>query len=273
MQAVFSGNGTGILDATAFPVSSYATLPDEESYYAHQLITYIGNKRSFIRPIHQMIEVVKARLGRKKLRAIDLFSGSGVVARLLKGHSNYLVVNDLEDYARVISQCYLANKSQLSHKRLRELLFQLNSVAESGSRLLDPETPPVGFIEELYAPKDEKNLTSDDRVFYTRQNARRLDLYRQGISHLTAECGEYAGYLPYVLAPLLSGASVHTNTAGVFKGFYKNRETKIGQFGGSGADALSRIMGKIMLQAPRSAPTPAMWKLCNRMRMKWRKSA
>ena len=53
-----------------------------------------------------------------------------------------------------------------------------------------------------------------------------------------------------LLGPLLSKASVHSNTAGVFKGFYKNRETKIGQFGGTGSDALVRIKGKIVLEPP-----------------------
>jgi adenine-specific DNA-methyltransferase len=48
----------------------------------------------------------------------------------------------------------------------------------------------------------------------------------------------------------LSNASIHANTAGVFKGFYKNRQTQIGQFGGSGVDALTRIRGPIMLEPP-----------------------
>jgi adenine-specific DNA-methyltransferase len=54
----------------------------------------------------------------------------------------------------------------------------------------------------------------------------------------------------YFIAPLLSEASIHANTAGVFKGFYKNRETGIGQFGGKNRDALSRIMGDIRLPFP-----------------------
>lgn len=53
-----------------------------------------------------------------------------------------------------------------------------------------------------------------------------------------------------LLGPLLSEASVHANTAGVFKGFYKNRHTGVGQFGGSGSDALTRILGRIMLEVP-----------------------
>jgi adenine-specific DNA-methyltransferase len=54
----------------------------------------------------------------------------------------------------------------------------------------------------------------------------------------------------YFLAPLLSEASIHANTSGVFKGFYKNKETGIGQFGGLNQDALFRITGDIKLPFP-----------------------
>jgi len=57
-------------------------------------------------------------------------------------------------------------------------------------------------------------------------------------------------YRVFMLAVLLSEASIHANTAGVFKGFYKNKHTKIGQFGGSGSDALIRIKGDITMQVP-----------------------
>jgi adenine-specific DNA-methyltransferase len=48
----------------------------------------------------------------------------------------------------------------------------------------------------------------------------------------------------------LSEASIHANTSGVFKGFYKNRETGIGKFGGIKGDALWRITGDIQLPFP-----------------------
>jgi adenine-specific DNA-methyltransferase len=54
----------------------------------------------------------------------------------------------------------------------------------------------------------------------------------------------------YFLAPLLAEASVHANTSGVFKGFYKNTETGIGQFGGNNQNALPRIKGDINLPFP-----------------------
>jgi adenine-specific DNA-methyltransferase len=54
----------------------------------------------------------------------------------------------------------------------------------------------------------------------------------------------------FFLAPLLSEASVHSNTSGMFKGFHKNPATGIGQFGGGNRDALLRIKGSIELPFP-----------------------
>ena len=50
------------------------------------------------------------------------------------------------------------------------------------------------------------------------------------------------------LSALLIKASIHTNTAGVFKGFYKN--DGIGCWGGKGENALSRIKKNIILEMP-----------------------
>src|SRR6185312_3073078 len=82
-----------------------------------------------------------------------------------------------------------------------------------------------------------------ERVFYTRRNALYLDSARRAIANLPENLQ------PYFLAPLLAAASVHANTSGVFKGFYKSRDG-IGQFGGHGKDALARILKPIALQLP-----------------------
>jgi len=101
-----------------------------------------------------------------------------------------------------------------------------------------------GIITELYSPKDDKNIKHDDRVFYTTRNAMYIDTARQLIGKLPDNEQKY------FLAPLLSEASIHANTSGVFKGFYKNSETGVGQFGGRRQDALSRITGNIKLTFP-----------------------
>lgn len=210
---------------------------EDPDYLSRQLLTYIGNKRALLGHIGRAVEQVKRRLGRHRLQVLDAFSGSGVVSRFLKAHASLLISNDLEDYAAVTARCYLRNRSTVDHGLLSEIVSDFNARVST-------EPMPPGFIEDLYAPRDEASITREDRVFYTKANARRLDNYRRLIDTAPAE------FRDLLLGPLLSKASVHANTAGVFKGFYKNRESGVGQFGGSGSDALLRILGEIKLEIP-----------------------
>ncbi len=210
---------------------------EDPDYLSRQLITYIGNKRALLGQIGSAVERVKRRLGKPRLHVFDAFSGSGVVSRFLKAHSSLLISNDIEDYAAVIGRCYLRNRSTVDVQAIARVVADLNAKVST-------ESMPRGFIEELYAPQDESRIAREDRVFYTKANARRLDNYRRLIGTARPEMRDF------LLGPLLSEASIHANTAGVFKGFYKNRETGIGQFGGSGSDALVRILGEIKLEVP-----------------------
>jgi adenine-specific DNA-methyltransferase len=213
--------------------------PLEESpeFLTRQLVTYIGNKRALLDLIDGAVQTVRERTGCDKLRILDAFSGSGVVSRLLKRSSSEIVANDIEDYAREISSCYLSNRSEVPWSALSGAIERLNAEVEA-------QVPPAGFIRELYAPQDVEHIKPNERVFYTPENAYRLDAYRQLIEQEPPEL------IPLLLGPLLSAASIHANTAGVFKGFYKDKSSGIGKFGGSGADALSRITAPIKLRAP-----------------------
>ncbi len=210
---------------------------EHPDYLSKQLITCLGNKRALLGPIEAAVEKVRRRLGRERISFFDLFSGSGVVSRLMKAHASHIIANDLEAYATVASRCFLANRSDVDLPAIADVVADLND------RAARPDAPS-GFIAEMYAPKDEACITTDDRVFYTPANACRLDAYRQLIDTVPAHLRDL------LLAPLISEASIHANTAGVFKGFYKNKRTGIGQFGGSGSDALQRIRGEIRLEPP-----------------------
>ncbi|MBM7770863.1 adenine-specific DNA-methyltransferase [Actinokineospora baliensis] len=208
---------------------------ENPAYPRTQLITYLGNKRGLLAPIDQAVRAVREHLGRR-LRILDAFSGSGVVSRALKQHATSLVANDIEDYASVVSQCYLTNACEVDLALLNTVVADLNRRADL--------SPTEGFIRKLYAPANDDHIQPGERVFYTTSNARRLDTYASLIHEAPVELRSL------LLGPLLSEASIHTNTAGVFKGFYKDRFTGVGHFGGSGKDALSRIKGEIRLNAP-----------------------
>lgn len=214
---------------------STGPIQEDERYLQEQVLTYIGNKRHLLGFIGQGIVAVQQRLERRKLRCFDAFSGTGIVSRYLKQHAECLYTNDLEDYARVLNQCYLANSDAVAAANIPALLAELR-------RRLPQEWAP-GLISAGYAPQDDRNIRPGERAFYTRRNAEYLDTARRIIADMPQDVQHF------LLAPLLYEASVHTNTPGVFKGFYKN-EAGVGQFGGRGRNALSRIVADIELQAP-----------------------
>ena len=182
------------------------------------------------------VKKVQKNLNKNKLKIFDVFSGSGIVARYFKQFAGLLVVNDLEKYSTIINECYLSNENEIDISSLRkyyhEITGQLNGELKRG------------VVSELYAPLDDEKIKRHERVFYTARNAMYIDTARQLIESIPRQEKKY------FLAPLLSEASIHSNTSGVFKGFYKNKETGIGQFGGLNKNALLRIKGDVKLPFP-----------------------
>lgn len=220
-----------------YQISFFDEMTENEAYLTEQIITYIGNKRALLSFIETAVNRVKEKMGKDKLDIVDIFSGSGIVSRFFKQHSHILYSNDLEDYCNTINRCYLANKSEIDFDKLRSVYYSIKIV-------LDNEPLIKGFISEMYAPVDDQNIRKGERVFYTTRNAHYIDTARQLIETVSEP------YKTLLLAPLLYEASVHNNTSGVFKGFYKNSKTGIGQYGGDGRNALKRIMSDIDLKLP-----------------------
>ena len=222
--------------AAVSPISAEPPAEDED-YLTKQILTYIGNKRSLLKFITKGVCLVRQKLDKNKLNIFDVFSGSGIVARYFKRYADNLFVNDLEKYSQTTNECYLANTADIDVTALQNVhRYLLDTI--SANPLAE------GFITELYAPKDDDNIQEGERVFYTHRNAMYIDTMRRLIDRIDVPLQKF------FLAPLLSEASVHSNTSGVFKGFHKNPTTGIGQFGGSNQDALLRIKGKIELPFP-----------------------
>ncbi|MCL2785510.1 MAG: DNA adenine methylase [Propionibacteriaceae bacterium] len=214
-------------------------LPDVEDsdYLTQQLITYIGNKRSLGVHVERALARIREEVGGRQLTVVDLFAGSGFVSRVMKRYASLVIANDLESYSEVISTCYLSNRSEVDHHLVRLWTESLNREADSGVNT-------GGFIQDEYAPADDRCIQPGERAFYTTDNARRLDLYSQSLADAPEDIR------PLLYGPLLSSASVHANTSGVFKGFYKDKTTGVGKFGAAKGDALTRILAPITLEVP-----------------------
>jgi adenine-specific DNA-methyltransferase len=238
------GAATRPPDRAVDPGAEGAGIDEDPSFLQSQLITCLGNKRALLDLVGEGLAVVKERLGKERLDIYDAFSGSGVVSRYFKRHSRRLFSNDLESYARVASACYLANRGDFPGREYEEAFARLSEELGDGAGIDGGAGDAGGIFSRLYAPADDGDIKAGERVFYTRRNALYLDAARRMIGELPR------GLQPFFLGPLLSEASVHANTAGVFKGFYKDASTGIGKFGGRKGDALCRILGDIGLERP-----------------------
>ena len=195
-------------------------------YLDEQIITYLGNKR-------KLLNIINTAVQPENKVCLDLFSGTGIVSRSFKeAGCKKIIANDLEYYSKITNLCYLTNISDFPQDY------------DYYKQEIDKVAPIKGFISELYTPANSDNILKDERCFFTTENALILDTYLYGIFSIVPQ-----ELHPYFIAPLLSQASIHSNTSGVFKGFYKNRQG-IGQWGGQGRNALSRICGEIKLEKP-----------------------
>ena len=205
----------------------------KNDFIFQNMITYIGNKRTLIDHIEDEIIKIKDSLKIDLLISLDGFSGSGVVARMLKYHSKSLYVNDMEYYSYMINQCYLSNPSEELKENIQQFIHDLNHLNHDHK----------GIISNNYSPNDTYNIQKDERAFYTTQNANIIDTIRSKINDYSSE------YFPFLISPLLVKASINTNTSGVFKGFHK--KNGIGHFGGKDEqNTTSRITKKIVLETP-----------------------
>ena len=218
------------------------TEPLADQFIFQTMLTCIGNKRKLTSHIRTIADQVKETLKKDKISILDGFARSTVVSRSLSFIADHLHSNDMELYAHIMAKCYLITPSQTDQSRIRAHITAMNALAQSG-----PYTE--GIICKLYAPKDTENIQEGERCFYTRENALIIDTLRIYIqNHVEPHLQDYC------LAPLLNRASIHTNTAGVFKGFYKDG-TK-GHFGGKGENALTRILKPIRVDMPLWNPSP-----------------
>lgn len=207
----------------------------DTSFITQCMLTCIGNKRKLVEHIQGIIKEIATTLGKPKLTLVDGFAGSTVVSRAICGFADTLYTNDLELYSYTMAQCFLQTPTASQQSRIQYHITRMNELAEKGPYV-------KGILSRLYAPENTNAIKEGERCFYTQENAQIIDTLRAYIDSVEPELQVYC------LAPLLTKASIHTNTAGVFKGFYKNG--MIGAFGGKGKNALSRIMKPIRIDMP-----------------------
>lgn len=196
----------------------------------HQLIPYIGNKRKLLDLITGALAPIGLSPGAVFL---DLFAGSGVVARLAKTLGYRVIANDWEPYSRVINSCYIACDSAPP--------FDALGGYENAIRRLNALPPRVDWVTEHLCPGDDEDYDPrTERLFFMRKNGQRIDAIRHQIAVWRSTGDIDLREEDCLLAPLLYQACYTSNTSGVFKGFHNG-------WGGQTGTALYRIASDLTL--------------------------
>ncbi|MFC1504164.1 DNA adenine methylase, partial [Spirochaetota bacterium] len=228
----------------------------DPEYVENFLIAYIGNKRRLIGLIKRAMEALPIKNSRKKrLSFIDYFAGSGVVSKLAKSAGFDVISNDWEYYSYIINKAFL----EISNEDLDSLFKKEGGIGRVIDTINDlcNVSKKEEYIAKYYCPHSDKNPDIEhERMFYTKENGRIIDRIRKYIDTAYPESGSACVQKKRILliALLLYYSSKHSNTSGVFKGFHKG-------FGGSGGDALTRILGRIELTIPKLSAGKGRYKI------------
>ena len=191
------------------------------------MFTYLGNKRKLLDFIERTVTEI---FGQDKIRILDGFTGSTVVARMLASHASEIHTNDLEMYSLMAAKCFLERPTDEQIERVRAHIERMNALTEFTS----------GVITEMYAPADTQNVQAGERCFFTHENALRVDTWRKYIDDHVEEDVRH-----WCLCPILIQMSLKANTYGHFKAFSKNSDN-IGSFEKCG----DRVVAPMVLQVP-----------------------
>ena len=202
-------------------------------YLYHQLIPYLGNKRRLLPLLSEAIALTGQPPGATFL---DLFAGSGVVARLAKSLGYRVVASDWEPFSYWLNRAVVG----VNHPPAFAALGEPAAVFDRLNTL-----PPIdGYLASHYCPADDTAPDPDrERLFFTRVNGRRLDAMREQIAEWEAAGRIDEAEKGYLLAPLLFTTSYVSNTSGVFKAFHRG-------WGGRTGTALYRILSRATLVPP-----------------------
>ena len=221
----------------------------EENYFTKQILTYMGNKRTFLHQIDSIISFIKTELGENNINIAEGFTGSGIVTRLFKNRimgddsQEYknLYVNDMAGYSKTLNECYLTSLKDLNTDDFENIGLHFKKL----KKFLSIKNNPKPFISKYWAPQNDNNIKEGERAYYTYKNACNIDKIMYYITNYVEP--EYRSLL---IGPLLVQCSIHNNTNGQFSAYYKNEEKTKGMYGGKKSVDLKRITGEILPMMP-----------------------
>ncbi len=163
-------------------------------------LNYIGSKRSLIDFLKESIDATVDY--KKKYTFCDLFSGTGIVGFTIGKEFNEVICNDLEYYSFVINKGLYTPFTSF----LKDQIDYLNNLADTESNKGN------GYVTENY---------SDPRLFFTKDNARRIDVIRTELNDMLDNDKIKKNEFYFLLGSLIVSADKVSNTASVYGAYLK----------------------------------------------------
>lgn len=164
---------------------------------------YLGNKDAIIQDIIDLLD--EKKLTDKGLSFFDAFAGTGAVSDAVKERFN-VQINDILEWSSIYTKGRVyASKVTFDKLEINpfELFNQENEIEE-------------GFFYNTYSPG------GSDRMYFSENNAGRIDWIRTTIERWQNEGRLNEGEYEYLLASLIESMSKVANTAGVYGAFLKH---------------------------------------------------
>lgn len=173
-----------------------------------QRLNYIGSKFQLLEWLTTIIYEKTGLSTVENIKIADLFGGTGIVSYHFRTLGASIISNDAELFSSIITNAF--TKSVYNDK-CEYLIKNLNKEVETGKE--------IGFITKHYSP-----YNSNERKFFTEENAQKIDYLRKRIEEIRLEVTEDE-YI-FLLASLLVSADSISNVPAVYGCFLKNFKDK-----------------------------------------------
>ena len=168
---------------------------------------FIGNKELITNQIEKVLK--QKNLINNNYVFLDAFCGTGAVADYFKNTFN-IVINDMIKWSIIYTEGRIAS-STCTYSKLGFDPFHFFNTSEEII---------VGFFYKNYSPG------GSDRMYFTSENAGKIDFIRQTIESWKTENLISANEYSHLLASLIESISTVSNTAGVYGAFLKHWDTR-----------------------------------------------
>lgn len=174
-------------------------------------LNYIGSKYQLLEWLATSILEKTGYSSFENINIADIFAGTGVVSNYFRHKGSIIVSNDVELYSSIITRAFTTS---IYNKVCQNTLSLLNEELDE-KKYIHTE----GFITIHYSPYKENK-----RMFFTVDNARRIDYLRLRLEELKTELTENDYY--FILATIITSSDAVSNVPAVYGCYLKKFKEK-----------------------------------------------